>query len=97
MSSNIAKLLDVFNSKINTSNEYSLKDLTKILDETYKETYGGKSKKSIGGEKKPPSQYNLFIKDEIAKIKNENLTDVEPKDFMKIAAGRWKSYKETLE
>lgn len=91
--SKIVLLVDKFKSAINDTDDYSIKDLTKILEGVYKEVYGNK-KKSQSSDKKPPSTYNLFVKNEIEKIKNEGLPDVDPKDYMRIAAQRWKIHKE---
>jgi hypothetical protein len=95
-SSKVNQVVDKFKSSIDTTNDYSIKDLTKILEGVYKEVYGNK-KRNSGGEKKPPSAYNLFVKGEIEKIKTEGLPDVDPKDYMRIAAQRWKASKETKE
>lgn len=88
--SKLEQVLNKFTNVVDTNNDYSIKDLNKILDAVYKEVYTGK-KKSSTGEKKPPSKYNLFIKSEIEKIKQEGLPGVDPKDYMKIAAQRWKT------
>ena len=95
-SSKVNQVVDKFKSSIDTTTDYSIKDLTKILEGVYKEVYGNK-KKSSTGEKKPPSAYNLFVKDEIEKIKAEGLPDVDPKDYMRIAAQRWRASKENKE
>ncbi len=88
--SKLEQVLNKFTNTLDTKNDYTIKDLNKILDAIYKEVYNGK-KKSATGEKKPPSKYNLFIKSEIEKIKQEKIPDVDPKDYMKIAAQRWKT------
>ena len=94
--SKVNQVVDKFKSSIDTTNDYSIKDLTKILEGVYKEVYGNK-KRSSSSEKKPPSAYNLFVKAEIEKIKAEGLPDVDPKDYMRIAAQRWKASKENKE
>lgn len=99
MASKVEKVVEAFKNSLDYGNEYSAKELMKYLEDAYKEVYGkGKKKVSVDktAEKKPPSAYNIFIKEEIAKIKTEGLPDVDPKDFMKIAAGRWKEHKETI-
>ena len=92
-SSKVVQVVDKFKSTVDTSVDYSIKDLTKILEVVYKEVYGGK-KKNISVEKKPPSAYNLFIKQEIENIKKEGIPNIDPKDYMKLAAQRWKVKKE---
>jgi len=89
--SKVNQVVDKFKSSVDVSNDYSIKDLTKILEGVYKEVYGNK-KKSSSTEKKPPSAYNLFVKQEIEKIKSEG-AGVDPKDYMRIAAQRWKKLK----
>jgi len=99
MVSKVEKVVEVFKNSLDCDNEYTAKELVKYLEDAYKEVYG-KGKKKVSSdkpvEKKPPSAYNIFIKEEIAKIKAEGLPDVDPKDFMKIAAGRWKEHKEAI-
>ena len=68
--------------------------MTKLLEDSYKTVYG-KGKKKTDGEKKAPSQYNIFIREEIARIRTENLTGVAPNEYMRIAAERWKAHKES--
>jgi len=94
--SKVNQVVDKFKSSIDTTNDYSIKDLTKILEGVYKDVYGNK-KKSSNTEKKQPSAYNLYVRDEIEKIKKEGLPDVDPKDYMRIAAQRWRALKETKE
>lgn len=95
--SKVHQVVDKFKSSIDTTNDYSIKDLTKILEGVYKDVYGNKKRSSSTGEKKAPSVYNLFVKDEIEKIKSEGLPDVDPKDYMRIAAQRWKASKQSKE
>lgn len=98
MSSKVDKLFEVFHNNINSNSDYSLKDFQKILENSYKDVYGTKGKnKKTDLEKKPPSAYNIFIKNEIAKIRDEKPEGILPKDYMKIAAGRWKEQKSSSE
>jgi len=93
--SKTALVVSKFTEKVENDVEYSVKELMKLLETTYKEVYTGKRKVSNNnGEKKPPSAYNLFIKSEIEKIKGEKIEGVDPKDYMKLAAQRWKEHKE---
>ena len=95
--SKTAQVVAKFASAVNPDVEYSVKDLAKMLDACYKEVYVSRKRNSNPtGEKKPPSAYNLFIKSEIEKIKGENIQGVDPKDYMKLAAQRWKENKEKL-
>lgn len=88
------QVIDHFISSLNFENTYTLKDLQKLLDVSYKK-FNGTSKNS-SDVKKTPSQYNIFIKEEIAKIKEENIEGVDKKDYMKIAAQRWQEHKNKI-
>lgn len=94
MTSKVEKVVDAFKNSINFEKEdYTLKELYKLLEESFKSVHG---KKKSPTEKKPPSAYNMFIRDEIAKIKSENPSGVPPNEYMKMAAERWKAHKENL-
>lgn len=93
MASKVEKVVEAFKTAVNYENEYSLKDLTKILEDAYKNVNGVKGKKKASGEKKAPSAYNIFIREEIARIKLENIEGVPPNEYMRIAAERWKANK----
>lgn len=85
-----SKVMQTFVSSVdNNRNDYTLDELKKLLSEAYKSS----KKKNSNGEKKPPSKYNIFIKEEIAKIREEN-PEVDNKQLMSIAAARWKEHKE---
>jgi len=86
-----------FLASVNNDTEYTQKELAKLLEVAYKEVYATRKRASTSGEKKAPSAYNLFIKAEIEKIKAEGVEGVDPKDFMKMAAQRWKAHKEQQE
>lgn len=94
MASKNLQVIDNLKSKVN-DNELSIKELQKLLEVSYKEVYGNKKVRK-SDVKKTPSAYNIFIKDEINKIKSEGLSNVDPKDFMKIAAARWQEHKEKM-
>ena len=88
-----SKITEAFVCSVdNNRNDYTLDELKKLLTEAYKVS---KKKRSNNGEKKAPSQYNIFIKDEIAKIREEN-PNVDNKQLMSLAAARWKDHKEKI-
>ena len=89
MASKLELVLENMKSKL-TSSDINLKDFQSIATSSYKEVFKARSKS--GGEKKKPNLYNEFIRNEIIKIKSENL-GVDPKDYMKIAAQRWQENK----
>lgn len=87
-----SKIVDNFVSAVDTSrNDYTLDELKKLLTEAYKSL----KKKKTSTEKKEPSKYNIFIKEEITKIRQEN-PDVDNKKLMSLAAARWKEQKEKI-
>ena len=95
MDNTIEKVVSDFKNSLDSQKDYSIKELVKILEDSYKNVYGKGKKKQDGGEKKPPSAYNIFIREEIARIQTENLEGVAANDYMKIAAKRWKAQKES--
>lgn len=95
MASKVESVIDTFKNSFDNTTDYSLKDMIKKLEDSYSSVYGGSKKKTkaASGEKKPPSAYNIFIRDEIARIRQENLDGVPANEFMKIAAERWRAQK----
>jgi len=95
MASKIEQVVKVFGEKVNYEEQYTSKELVKLLEEAYKEVNKGKGSraKNVSETKKEPSAYNIFIKNEIEKIKKEGVEGVDPKDYMKIAAARWQEAK----
>ena len=87
---NTRKIVDAFTSSVDSTKEYSLDDLKKLLTEAFKSTK--KSKKGEGEEKRQPSKYNIFVKEQMLKIKQENPTK-DNKEIMSIAASLWKEHK----
>jgi len=94
MASKNLQVIDNLKNKV-SDNDMSLKEFQKLIEDSYKEVYGNKKVKK-NNVKKTPSSYNIFIKDEINKIKVEGLENVDPKDYMKIAAKRWQEHKEKM-
>jgi len=85
----ISKIVADFTASIDNSRDnYNLDELKTLLTSAYKSN----TKKKSTGVKKEPSKYNIFIKEEFVKIKQEN-PKVENKQLMSIAAARWKELK----
>ena len=85
-----SKIIDTFVSNIDKDrSDYTLDELKRLLTISYKTS----KKKRVSTEKKEPSKYNIFIKDEIAKIRQEN-PDVDKKQLMSLAAARWNDHKQ---
>lgn len=88
--SNITKyIFEEFEKKIDKEKSYSLKNLKDLLSESYKEIKD-KKKNNV---KKLPSKYNIFIKEEITRLKAENNVNLNNKDILKQAASNWRNQK----
>jgi len=87
------QVFDDFKASIDINNAYSLKELQKLLETSYKKFNKGRGSANKDATKKPPSPYNIFIKEEIAKMKEAKMEGVDPKDYMKLAAQRWQEHK----
>lgn len=89
----VKKVLDAFNTTIDVNQDYSLDELKKLLSTSYK-TAGKRSKGTKGDntEKREPSKYNLFVKDEMLRLKAEH-PDKSNKEIMSMAAALWKESK----
>jgi hypothetical protein len=102
------KVLEYFKESIDTSNIYTLDEYKKLITAAFKEASkktkrasksgsngcGGGS--SGGGDvvKREPTKYNIFVKEEILKLKAEN-PEKQYKDLMKMAADKWNENKLT--
>ena len=75
-----SNIVDIFKDK------YTLTELKQYLTDAYKL----KSKKETV--KKEPSAYNIFVKEEFAKIKLET-PDMNNKEYMRLIGSRWKAKK----
>ena len=91
----IEQVINSFKDSVSSDNTYTLKELQKLLEVAYKKVNKTKGSNSSTSEviKKTPSAYNIFIKNEIAKMKTENKEGVDPKDYMRLAAQRWQEHK----
>tara|TARA_B000000475_G_C15841950_1_gene384333 strand:+ start:369 stop:689 length:321 start_codon:yes stop_codon:yes gene_type:complete len=87
---NITKvIIDTFVSNIDMENEYNLNELKTKLTESYKLI---KTKKKSVGVKKNPSKYNIFVKEEMSKIKLE-YPNYSNKEILGLAAKKWQEQK----
>lgn len=78
-----SNIVDIFKDK------YTLTELKQYLTDAYKL----KNKKETTV-KKQPSAYNIFVKEEFAKIKSET-PDLDNKEYMRLIGTRWKAKKES--
>lgn len=96
------KVLEYFKESIDYKKSYTLDEYKKLITTAYKEAAKKTSKKSnksgkgTGTEvvKREPTKYNIFVKEEILKLKTEN-PEKQYKDLMKMAADRWNENKLT--
>ena len=75
----MSKFITNFSSNIDYDKDYTLKELSKLLTKVYNDTYK---------KKKEPSKYNLFIKENIIKLKKE-FPDKNGMELMKMASENW--------
>ena len=85
------QIIDKFVSSVDVSKSYSLAELVKTLKEAHK-SHKSTDKNGVEKPKKAPSQYNLFIKDQMAILKNDGCN---PKDRMRKETEEWKRQKKT--
>jgi|UniRef100_A0A6C0LY75 hypothetical protein len=98
------KIMECLRLALDEENEYAIDDIKKLAVNAFKEA----SKIGVGKKrivkvdsdgvviKKLPSKYNLFIKDEMARMTIE-FPDTERKELMKLAAKNWNDTKSVLQ
>jgi len=94
------KIKECFMSAIDDDTEYTLDDTKKAALAAFKDALklgqGKKRAVKVDGDgvviKKAPSKYNLYIKDEMARLITEN-PEKERKELMKLAAINWNESK----
>ena len=93
------QILTTFTSKVEIDKEYTRGELAKMLTEVFKEIREGEKgrKKEEGGEKKKrePTAYNLFVKDRMSVVKEEN-PEMSRQDLMREVGRMWKEKKEEV-
>ena len=90
--SNTKLIIDKFNSLVDINKEYTKNELCAILNEAYKEVNKKKETKT----KRQPSKYNLFVSENITKLKEEN-PELNRQDLMKKVSELWKKQKDNTE
>ena len=87
MTANTATTISKFIENVDNSKEYTLAELKDILTKAY-----NASKTSVSNAekvKKPPSAYNNFIKQTMAKLKQDD-AGIPANELMRTAASKWK-------
>ena len=98
------QIMTTFNSKVDMEKEYTRIELAKMLTEVFKEMKEvekgekpkkKKAKKTEEGEekkKRAPTAYNLFVKDTMGVVKEEN-PEMSRQDLMREVGRLWKEKK----
>ena len=100
------QILTTFTTKVDMEKEYTRSELGKMLTEVFKEIREGekgekkvrkKVKKEEGEEKRKrePTAYNLFVKETISVVKEEN-PEMSRQDLMREVGRMWKEKKEEV-
>ena len=83
------EFIDKFNEAVDINKEYTKNELCIILNTVYKEIY---SKNNTKKEKRPPTKYNIFVSENMKKMKDE-YPDLSRQDLMKKIGELWKKEK----
>ncbi len=91
------KVLSIFNSYIDENKTYALDEYKKFITLSYKDSLKKSKSKSRASEgeqsvKREPTKYNIFIREEMLKLKETN-ADIPYKELMKLAAKSWNEHK----
>ena len=68
---NTQKIIDEFSKLIDCEKTYTKSEFNDILTQAYKNNKNNKTK-NTNGVKKSPTEYNIFIKENMGSIKKEN-------------------------
>lgn len=82
------KIVDSFVGSVDVDTKYSLDEMKKLLSDAYKCC----NKKVKSDVKREPSKYNIFVKNEILRLRAEN-PEKNIKELMAMAAANWKESK----
>lgn len=87
------EFIEKFNEAVDINKEYTKNELCIILNTVYKEIY---SKNNNKKEKRPPTKYNIFVSENMKKMKDE-YPDLSRQDLMKKIGELWKKEKNNVE
>jgi len=96
------KIMECLQLAFEEESEYTIDETKKIVINAFKDAskVGVTKKRAVKFDtdgvaiKKPPTKYNLYIKDEMARLTIE-FPDKERKELMKLAASNWNETKLT--
>ena len=83
-------VVEKFNEVVDINKEYTKNELCLILTTVYKEVY---SKKNVKKEKRAPTKYNMFVSENMKRMKEE-FPDLSRQDVMKKIGELWKKQKD---
>ena len=91
------KVLSIFNSFLDENKTYTLDEYKKFITLSYKDAIKKTKSKYRSGDgeqsvKREPTKYNIFIREEMLKLKETN-ADIPYKELMKLAAKNWNEHK----
>ena len=102
------KILTIFTSKVDNEKEYTRGEMAKMLTEVFKEIKEGSKKKTkkakkegnneeggVEKKKREPTAYNLYVKETIPVVKEEN-PYMSRQNLMKEVARMWSEKKEKI-
>ena len=80
-----------FSKLIDCEKVYTKAEFNNILTQVFKNIKNNKTK-NTNGVKKPPTKYNIFIKDNMGLLKKEN-PELNRQELMKLASTKWNIHK----
>lgn len=88
---NTQKIIDEFSKLIDYEKTYTKTEFNNILTQAFKNIKNNKTK-NTNGVKKPPTKYNIFIKENMGLLKKEN-PELNRQELMKLASTKWNIHK----
>lgn len=83
---NTKELIEKFNERVDVEKQYTKNELCAILNDVYKDVYSKKKKSTV---KREPTKYNIFVSENMKKLKEEN-PDLTRQDLMKKVGELWR-------
>jgi hypothetical protein len=83
---NTKELIEKFNERVDVEKQYTKNELCAILNDVYKDVYSKKKKSTV---KREPTKYNIFVSENMKKLKEEN-PELTRQDLMKKVGELWR-------
>ena len=90
---NTQNFINEFKNMINIEKNYTRQELNNIMKIAYDNVKENKKKNT---NKKPPTKYNLFVKEYLSILKDEN-PNLSRQDLMSLVGEKWKTMKDTYD